>query len=587
MLRYSAFMVCGALIGWCVASAPLKAPEDSSHARPLPTTRQARIRAALDEPSELDYGTQRLQDVVDYLARKHEIAIELDQKPLREMGVDGDTPITFSINEVTLRSLLELVLGELDLTYLIADGYLLITTKNAAAEKLYVQVYPIDDLVTAESDFRAPLLPRGKAGNDYQNLINAITGILAPTTWDDVGGPCSLTVHPNSGGLAVSQTDEVHEEIASLLANLRRVRDKQFAAAHPHDRFTWGRRSDAQHKGELEIRLYRFFRLPLPGAPANAPQPPPGNGAAGATAADTAAAEANRKAAEIAASEKLDAWTNVIVKLAPEMIAPESWKPAGEGQIRAVSGTIVVHQTPDVQVRVARLIYEMMLPGLDTAWYPLASYYGCNPPVRLSPPPITTNWPQEAEPPPSEAESGILAAFAEDCDLDFTERPLNEVIAAFSRQTSVDIRIDQHALAAAGVASDTPITRGFHGITLKNALKLILDELDLAYVVRNEVLLVTSKEEAANFLVAKVYPVFDLVVRRPEASSRLPAIDFDSLIHNIIANVAPTTWDEVGGPCAIHAFTNAGALVILQTPERHEQIAALLRALREVAAASK
>src|SRR5207248_6498552 len=59
---------------------------------------------------------------------------------------------------------------------------------------------------------------------------------------------------------------------------------------------------------------------------------------------------------------------------------------------------------------------------------------------------------------------------------------------------------------------DTPITKVLKGVTLKSALKLILHDLGLAYIVRDEVLLITSKEEADTYLVTKVYPVGDLVV---------------------------------------------------------------------------
>jgi hypothetical protein len=40
----------------------------------------------------------------------------------------------------------------------------------------------------------------------------------------------------------------------------------------------------------------------------------------------------------------------------------------------------------------------------------------------------------------------------------------------------------------------------------------MLGELDLTYVIRNEVLMITTKTEAENMLSTKVYPVADLVV---------------------------------------------------------------------------
>jgi hypothetical protein len=200
-------------------------------------------------------------------------------------------------------------------------------------------------------------------------------------------------------------------------------------------------------------------------------------------------------------------------------------------------------------------------------------------------PPIRIKWPQEAEPQPRGAEARTLAALEDTCDLDFYDEPLNEVIAAIAQRHGIQTHIDRKALDKRGVSVDALITRTLRGITLKAALKLMLDELDLAYVVRDEVLLVTSKTEAENLLIVKVYPVFDLVVRRPDASRLKPALDFKSLNEAITSNLAPTTWDEVGGPGVIEEFTNSGALVISQTPAIHEQIAAFLQALREAAAA--
>ena len=40
----------------------------------------------------------------------------------------------------------------------------------------------------------------------------------------------------------------------------------------------------------------------------------------------------------------------------------------------------------------------------------------------------------------------------------------------------------------AGITTDTPITKSLKGITLKSALRLILKELEMTYVIRDEVL---------------------------------------------------------------------------------------------------
>jgi hypothetical protein len=114
------------------------------------------------------------------------------------------------------------------------------------------------------------------------------------------------------------------------------------------------------------------------------------------------------------------------------------------------------------------------------------------------------------EPKPSEAK--ILSALDEPTDIDFSEQPLSDVIDYLKQRHGIEIQLDKKALTDAGVGSEVPITRTVTGITLRSALKLLLGEFDLTYVLRNEVLLITSKTEAETMLSTRVYPLADLVV---------------------------------------------------------------------------
>jgi general secretion pathway protein D len=52
---------------------------------------------------------------------------------------------------------------------------------------------------------------------------------IEPESWDDVGGPGSMEPFPLNLSLIISQTEEVHDRIASLLEQLRRLLDLQLA----------------------------------------------------------------------------------------------------------------------------------------------------------------------------------------------------------------------------------------------------------------------------------------------------------------------------------------------------------------------
>jgi general secretion pathway protein D len=62
---------------------------------------------------------------------------------------------------------------------------------------------------------------------DFDTLIDLITQTIAPTTWDTVGGPGSIEGFPTNLSLVISQTQEVHEQVADLLDQLRRLQDLQ------------------------------------------------------------------------------------------------------------------------------------------------------------------------------------------------------------------------------------------------------------------------------------------------------------------------------------------------------------------------
>ncbi|NLF72708.1 MAG: VWA domain-containing protein [Candidatus Anammoximicrobium sp.] len=110
------------------------------------------------------------------------------------------------------------------------------------------------------------------------------------------------------------------------------------------------------------------------------------------------------------------------------------------------------------------------------------------------------------------AEQKIFSALEDDTRLEFIETPLNSVIDFLKDQHDINIEIDTKALDDIGVGTDSPITRNLKGISLRSALRLMLKDLGLTYVVKDEVLLITTPEEAESKLVTKVYPVGDLVI---------------------------------------------------------------------------
>ena len=132
------------------------------------------------------------------------------------MGISADTPVTRSVKGISLKTALQLILKNLSLTYLIRNGLLQITTPEEAEQQLETKIYPVGDLVLPEG---AP----DDAEADFDSLIDLITSTIKPTSWDEVGGPGSISQFANRMCLVVSQTMDVHEEIEDLFTQIRRV----------------------------------------------------------------------------------------------------------------------------------------------------------------------------------------------------------------------------------------------------------------------------------------------------------------------------------------------------------------------------
>ena len=67
----------------------------------------------------------------------------------------------------------------------------------------------------------------GGGQQNFQPLIDLIQSTVAQETWDATGGPGAIRPFETNLSLVVSQTQEVHEEIADLLEQLRRLQDLQ------------------------------------------------------------------------------------------------------------------------------------------------------------------------------------------------------------------------------------------------------------------------------------------------------------------------------------------------------------------------
>lgn len=109
-------------------------------------------------------------------------------------------------------------------------------------------------------------------------------------------------------------------------------------------------------------------------------------------------------------------------------------------------------------------------------------------------------------------EQRILKALSEETEVEFVDMPLKEAIDFLKNYHDIQIWVDEVKLTDAGIGVDTPVTLQLTQITLRSALKLLLEPQGLTYLIEDEVMKITTIEEADLKLTVRVYPVADLVV---------------------------------------------------------------------------
>ncbi len=114
---------------------------------------------------------------------------------------------------------------------------------------------------------------------------------------------------------------------------------------------------------------------------------------------------------------------------------------------------------------------------------------------------------------PGSAEEKIFRELDRETEFEFIDTTLRDAVDIIKeKHNNINIVIDEAALELAGIDTETTINQSLSGVTLRSALRLVLKGLELTYVVDDEVLMITTVEEAEQQLVTKVYPVGDLVL---------------------------------------------------------------------------
>ncbi len=250
-----------------------------------------------------------------------------------------------------------------------------------------------------------------------------------------------------------------------------------------------------------------------------------------------------------------------MAKAIQTVISPESWRQVGgPGTVEYLWGSLIVTQTTDVHEQI-----ELLLK----AWRELVAAqreaHGAELPAILLEPP---------------GNAKIRAALAVPLTATFVDTPLTDAIEQISSEMAMPILVDVLALEEVGIDSQTMVSGEFQSLPLRDALSRLLLGLDLTFIVRDEVLTITTREMFEEKTLIGLYPVGDLLPTQGES----PISDeLTALREVIMRSIATDHWAHVGGAGDITTLGDTQALVVSQSEDIHEQISEMLDQLRGAA----
>ncbi|TWT65281.1 hypothetical protein [Allorhodopirellula solitaria] len=171
-------------------------------------------------------------------------------------------------------------------------------------------------------------------------------------------------------------------------------------------------------------------------------------------------------------------------------------------------------------------------------------------------------------------EESLRAALRRSISLRVPDVPLKEALHILSEMADIPILIDTRALREIEISTDSPITVRASNISTHSMLRLILRNLDLTYVIENEVILITTPSVAEQTLALKTYVLPHELVTRS-----------DKILSALITNVKPDVWSEAGGTSTSSAIDNV--LVISTTEDVHDDVESFLLKVETAFAASQ
>jgi hypothetical protein len=174
----------------------------------------------------------------------------------------------------------------------------------------------------------------------------------------------------------------------------------------------------------------------------------------------------------------------------------------------------------------------------------------------------------------TEKEKAIIQALNSPVSVSFKGSRFEEVIKELERVSGQPILLDNPSLQEANVTYETPVTLELKNVTFRTALRKVLADNGLTYIIRDQTIQVMTPIKAREQMTVRSYYIGDLLFvagfTLPPVFSQLQMAQTVAQLADLIQRtIDPSSWQINGGPGTITFYPPTMSLVIKQSAEMH------------------
>jgi hypothetical protein len=174
------------------------------------TPKEKELLGALKKPITLEFNGDTFSSVIEYLQKITGQTILLDKPGLDEANVTNETPITLRLPKVATRTALKRMLKDLNLTYVVKEECIYITTPARAKEFMVTRAYYIGDLLGVADIRFGPAITQLQMIQSVGSIINTIQTQIDPDSWQANNGNGTVVFDPITMSLVIKASAEIH-----------------------------------------------------------------------------------------------------------------------------------------------------------------------------------------------------------------------------------------------------------------------------------------------------------------------------------------------------------------------------------------